>query len=127
MERSKADSLMFTVYPFYGKLQVQEGKKNTKYWYDYAIANVAKGKPVILGEVGWPSAGKPDNGAAVTSVENEKIYTTDIVNAVKDGQVGSTFLFEAFDEPWKKQSQWEAHWGLWDDKGNPKFAIPSGL
>jgi len=127
MELSKADSLMFTVYPFYGKLRVQEGKKNTKYWYDYAIANVANGKPVMLGEVGWPSAGKPDNGAAVTSVENEKIYTTDIVNAVKDGQLGSTFLFEAFDEPWKKGSQWEPHWGLWDDKGNPKFAIPSGL
>ena len=81
----------------------------------------------MLGEVGWPSAGKPDNGAAVTSVENEKIYTTDIVNAVKDGQLESTFLFEAYDEPWKKQSQWEAHWGLWDDNGNPKLAISSGL
>ena len=69
----------------------------------------------------------PDNGAAVTSVENEKIYTTDIVNAVKDGQLGSTFLFEAYDEPWKKQSQWERIWGLWDDNGNPKLAIPSGL
>jgi exo-beta-1,3-glucanase (GH17 family) len=79
----------------YAKLPLQEGKKNTKYWYDYAIANVANGKPVMLGEVGWPSAGKPDNRAAVTSVENEKIYTTDIVNAVKDGQLGSTFLFEA--------------------------------
>jgi len=79
----------------YAKLPLQEGKKNTKYWYDYAIANVANGKPVMLGEVGWPSAGKPDNGAAVTSVENEKIYTTDIVNAVKDGQFGPTFLFEA--------------------------------
>ena len=68
-----------------------------------------------------------DNGKAVPSVENEKIYTTDMVNAVKDGQLGSTFLFEAFDEPWKKQSQWEAHWGLWDQNGNPKFDIPRGL
>ena len=134
MKESRADSLMFTVYPFYGKLPVEEGKKNTKYWYDYAIANVANGKPVLLGEVGWPSDAtlfKPDqthdNGKAVPSVENEKIYTTDMVNAVKDGQIGSTFLFEAFDEPWKKGSQWEAHWGLWDQNGNPKFPIPSGL
>jgi glucan 1,3-beta-glucosidase len=127
MQQSKADSLMFTVYPFYGKVEVSKGKQNTKYWYDYALANVANGKPVILGEVGWPSAGKPDNGAAVSSVENEKIYTTDMINAVKDGKVGSTFLFEAFDEPWKHGSQWEPHWGLWDQNGNPKFPIPSGL
>ena len=50
MKESRADSLMFTVYPFYGKLPVEEGKKNTKYWYDYAIANVANGKPVMLGK-----------------------------------------------------------------------------
>jgi exo-beta-1,3-glucanase (GH17 family) len=130
MKESRADSLMFTVYPFYGKLPVEEGKQNTKYWYDYAVKNVANGKPVILGEVGWPSAASrepPRNGKAVPSVENEKIYTTDMINAVKDGQVGSTFLFEAFNEPWKQTSQWEPHWGLWDQNGNPKFAIPSGL
>jgi exo-beta-1,3-glucanase (GH17 family) len=127
MQQSKADSLMFTVYPFYGKVEVSKAKENTKYWYDYALANVANKKPVILGEVGWPSAGKPDNGAAVSSVANEKIYTTDMINAVKDGQIGSTFLFEAFDEAWKKGSQWEPHWGLWDQNGNPKFPIPSGL
>jgi exo-beta-1,3-glucanase (GH17 family) len=50
-----------------------------------------------------------------------------MINAVKDGQMGSTFLFEAFDEPWKHGSQWEPHWGLWDQNGNPKFPIPSGL
>ena len=130
MKESRADSLMFTVYPFYAKLPVEEGKKNTKYWYDYAIANVANGKPVLLGEVGWPSAASREpakNGKAVPSVENERIYTTDMVNAVKDGQLGSTFLFEAYDEPWKDGSQWEPHWGLWDKNGNPKFAIPSGL
>ena len=37
MQQSKADSLMFTVYPFYGKLPVEEGKQNTKYWYEYAV------------------------------------------------------------------------------------------
>ena len=45
MQQSKADSLMFTVYPFYGKVEVSKGKGNTKYWYDYAIANVPTGSP----------------------------------------------------------------------------------
>jgi exo-beta-1,3-glucanase (GH17 family) len=130
MQQSRADSLMFTVYPFYGKLPVSEGKDNTKYWYDYAAKNIANGKQVILGEVGWPSAADTeprDNGKAVPSVANEQKYTTDMINAAKDGQVGATFLFEAFDEPWKPGSQWEKHWGLWDQNGNPKFPIPSGL
>jgi exo-beta-1,3-glucanase (GH17 family) len=127
MQQSQADSLMFTVYPFYAGLDISKGKDNTKYWYDYAVKNIANGKPVFLGEVGWPSAGKPDQRAAVASVANEQKYTTDMINAVKDGQVGSTFLFEAFDEAWKHGSQWEPHWGLWDQNGNPKFPIPSGL
>jgi hypothetical protein len=59
--------------------------------------NIANGKPVILGEVGWPSAGKPDNETAVSTVENERIYTTDMIIAVKAGQIRSIFLFEAFD------------------------------
>jgi len=126
MTETGADFLMFTVYPFYGKEDIKNAQTNTKYWYDYAVKNIANGKPVILGEVGWPSAGKPDNGAAVSSVENEKKYTTDMTNAVKNGQLGSTFLFEAFDEPWKKGNQWETYWGLWDQNGNPKFDIPSG-
>ena len=29
MKKSRADSLMFTVYPFYRKLPVEEGKKDT--------------------------------------------------------------------------------------------------
>jgi hypothetical protein len=81
----------------------------------------------IIGIVSDATLFKPDqthdNGEAVPSPENERIYTTDMVNAVKGGQLGSTFLFEAFDEPWKHDS----HWGLWDQNGNPKFAIPSGL
>jgi exo-beta-1,3-glucanase (GH17 family) len=134
---------MFTVYPFYGKVPVEKAKDNTKYWYDYAVKNIAngeylpaakRGKPVILGEIGWPSTADPgqelENGKAVPSVANEEKYTTDMINAAKDGQVGSIFLFEAFDEPWKPGkptgNQWEKHWGLWDKDGNTKFPIPSG-
>jgi len=136
MEESQADSLMFTVYPFYGGVSVEEAKDNTKYWYKYAKENVAKKKPVILGEVGWPSTADPgqtlESGKAIPSVANEEKYTTDMINAAKDDQVGPIFLFEAFDEPWKSGkeqggNQWEKHWGLWDKDGKEKFPIPSGM
>jgi hypothetical protein len=65
-----------------------------------------------------------DSRLAVLAFNFNRIcQAADMVNAVKGGQLGSTFLFEAFDEPWKHDS----HWGLWDQNGNPKFAIPSGL
>jgi hypothetical protein len=79
--------------------------------------------PVILGEVGWPSAGKPDNETAVSTVENERIYTNDMIIAVKAGQIRSIFLFEAFNETWKRGNQWEPHWGLCDQNGITKFPI----
>jgi hypothetical protein len=31
MQQSRADSLMFTVYPFYGKVDVSKGKDNAKF------------------------------------------------------------------------------------------------
>jgi exo-beta-1,3-glucanase (GH17 family) len=96
---------------------------NTQYWYDYAVQNVANGKPVMLGEAGWPSAGEKYQPNAFPSVPNEKRYITEVTNAVKNGQLGTTFLFEAFDEPWKPGGKCETHWDLWDQNGNPKFDI----
>jgi exo-beta-1,3-glucanase (GH17 family) len=125
MAESSADFLMFTVYPFFGGEDISNALANTQYWYKYAVDNVAGGKPVMLGEVGWPSAGKKFEPHAIPNVPNEKRYITDVTNAAKNGQLGTTFLFEAFDEPWKKGNASEPHWGLWDQNGKPKFDIPS--
>ena len=117
------DVMMFTVYPFFGGYDISEGLSNTQYWYNYA-KNLFNGKQVFLGEAGWPSAALPGSAPnAIPSVANEQKYITDLIvnQQNQTTQLGPIFLFEAFDEPWKKGNQWETHWGLWDKFGTPKF------
>jgi glucan 1,3-beta-glucosidase len=123
VEESGADFLMFTVYPFFAGLPIDEAKQNTIDQYNNA-KNLSNGKPVIFGEVGWPSAGAAKD-RAIPNVDNEKRYITDVTNATKDGQFETIFLFEAFDEPWKgAPGTWESSFGLWNKDGNPKFEVP---
>jgi exo-beta-1,3-glucanase (GH17 family) len=82
------------------------------------------GKPVLIGETGWPSDGGA-NGAAVPSVANEKTYTQGVYRNAS--RLGSTFIFSAFDEPWLSvQNSWGPHWGLWNSDGTTKFTFTAG-
>lgn len=111
------DSMMINIYPFYAPVPISGAISNLINAY-----NMFKGqfqKQVIIGETGWPSAGA-SNGAAIPSVPNEQTYTQQ--NFSNANQLGSNFLFSAFDEPWLSvQNSWGPHWGLWDSSGNPKF------
>lgn len=71
------------------------------------------GKPVIITETGWPSAGEP-NGDAVPSRQNQMIAFKSLRGSFPDG--GLVF-FSAFDDQWKQDNAWtfgtEKHWGLY--------------
>ncbi len=80
----------------------------------------AKGKPVIVSETGWPSAGK-GRGNAVPSLENAALYFLTFISWARANKV-NYFYFEAFDEPWKAAYEGPegAHWGIWDRHGRLK-------
>ena len=112
------DSMMINIYPFYAPVPICDAISNLIGAYNM-FNRQFNGKPVIIGETGWPSGGD-DNGAAIPSVANEQTYTWAIVT--HSNQLGSTFVFEAFDEPWLSvQNSWGPHWGLWDSSGTAKF------
>lgn len=114
------DSMMINIYPFYAPVAISGAISNLVSNYNMFNGKFS-GKQVIIGETGWPSGGNP-NGAAIPSVTNEATYTQQIIfNA---NQLGSTFLFSAFNEPWLiSQNSWGPHWGLWDSNGKPKFSF----
>jgi exo-beta-1,3-glucanase (GH17 family) len=117
------DLMLVNIYPFYGKVSINNNAAITNLIQAYNTFNQQfNGKQVIIGETGWPSAGSPD-GNAIPSVANEETFTRQIfANA---NQLGSTFIFEAFDESWLSvQNDIGPHWGLWYGDGNPKFALP---
>ena len=122
-----------TVYPWYGQCsqgKIDPGNIDPQMDWSYnsgGIRNVIQWafKEVVIAEIGWPSAGKPECG---TTVENEKINyetTTRWMAAHawnKGGTPFNTFWFSLFDEPWKtKEGGQGPHWGLCDKDGRRKW------
>ncbi|GAA0858593.1 glycosyl hydrolase family 17 protein [Aliiglaciecola litoralis] len=87
---------------------------------------VAKGKPVIISETGWPNVGTAER-AARPSFRNAISY---FLNAYQwaDEENIDMFYFSSFDEAWKIADEGDvgAYWGLWDEDGKAKYGNYSG-
>jgi glucan 1,3-beta-glucosidase len=80
------------------------------------------GKEVVIGEVGWPSAGRMREGA-LPSPANQARVIQDVLALGKRHNFRVNVI-EAFDEPWKRALEGTVggHWGLFDDVSRtPKF------
>ena len=79
------------------------------------------GKPIVIGEVGWPSEGRTRE-SAVASQANQALFLRRFLE--RAAQQGYTYyLMEAFDQPWKEQSEGAvgAYWGVYDADREQKF------
>jgi exo-beta-1,3-glucanase (GH17 family) len=86
------------------------------------VAQAFVGKEVIIGEVGWPSAGRMREGA-LPSLANQARVIQDVL-ALAAREKFHVNVIEAFDEPWKRALEGTVggHWGLLDDATRtPKF------
>lgn len=80
-------------------------------------------KPVVIGEIGWPSGGE-DRGEARASPAEQTLFVRQFVTEA--ARLGlDYYLMEALDQPWKTAIEGEAgpHWGLYDAYRRPKFAF----
>jgi exo-beta-1,3-glucanase (GH17 family) len=94
----------------------------------HSVASLYPDKPVVISEAGWAtnSNGRgisPDN----TSEDLQAIYYADLMDwSHREGIL--TFVFEAFDEPWKGSPdpmEPEKHWGLFTVDREPKKVMRS--
>jgi glucan 1,3-beta-glucosidase len=86
------------------------------------LAAAFAGKEVIIGEVGWPSAGRMREGALPSPVNQARVIQEVLALAKRENF--HVNVIEAFDEPWKRALEGTVggHWGLLDDaKRTPKF------
>ncbi|MGH6664463.1 MAG: beta-(1-6) glucans synthase, partial [Pseudolabrys sp.] len=86
------------------------------------LVDAFAGKEVVIGEVGWPSAGRMRAGA-LPSPANQARVIQDVLAAAKRENFRVNVI-EAFDEPWKRALEGTVggHWGLFDDAARaPKF------
>jgi exo-beta-1,3-glucanase (GH17 family) len=85
-------------------------------------------KEVVIGETGWPSAGRMRAGALPSPSDQARVIH-EVMAASKRGSY-SVNLIEAFDQPWKRRLEGTVggHWGLFDaEKRQAKFGWGQAL
>jgi exo-beta-1,3-glucanase (GH17 family) len=81
------------------------------------------GRRVMIGETGWPSAGRPRQQAAA-SVVNEARYLREFLRYAATAQLPYNVI-EAFDQPWKRAQEGTVggYWGIYDAQARAKFPM----
>jgi exo-beta-1,3-glucanase (GH17 family) len=84
-------------------------------------------KEILIGETGWPSAGRMREGA-LPSRANQARIVSEILELARQEKFRVN-LIEAYDQPWKRM--WEGtvggHWGLFDANGARALKYPAGV
>ncbi|SIR43416.1 glucan 1,3-beta-glucosidase [Aromatoleum tolulyticum] len=108
------------------------------FWEDHpvaierAVAHVAEvfdevrghfDKPLMIGETGWPSAGRQRQGSEPSQV-NQARYIREFVH-VAHAKGWNYNLIEAIDQPWKRRLEGTVggYWGMLGTDLSPKFPL----
>jgi glucan 1,3-beta-glucosidase len=81
------------------------------------------GKTIFIGETGWPSAGRPRNGAVPSRV-NEARFIREFVDYANAHDIPYNII-EGYDQPWKRllEGTVGGYWGIFDATGAQKFPM----
>jgi exo-beta-1,3-glucanase (GH17 family) len=79
------------------------------------VAASFSGKDVVIGEVGWPSAGRMREGALPSPANQARVIQEVLARSKQENF--RVNVIEAFDQPWKRflEGTVGGHWGLFDD------------
>jgi exo-beta-1,3-glucanase (GH17 family) len=84
---------------------------------------IAPGKPILIGESGWPGAGR-QRGWAVPSVVNEAKFIRALIEVANKNGFDYNIV-EAFNQSWKSELEGVvgANWGLYSVNGKEVFPL----
>jgi exo-beta-1,3-glucanase (GH17 family) len=116
------DFIAVHTYPAWEYRSIHDALEYTKQNY-YSVVEHYPGKPVVITEAGWTTAA---NGRGIdphnASEELQARYYDQLIEWTSGAGI-LTFVFEAFDEPWKGSPDPldpEKHWGLFNVDRSPK-------
>lgn len=122
---AELDFISVHTYPVWEYKSIDEALDYTRLNYE-SVADRYPDKPVVIAEAGWTTGSngrgiEPDNA----SEELQARYYRQLTEWARDHGI-LTFVFEAFDEPWKGSPdplEPEKHWGLFTVDRRPKPAV----
>jgi exo-beta-1,3-glucanase (GH17 family) len=91
------------------------------------VAAAMPGKDIVIGEFGWPSAGRMREGARPSPSNQARAVIETLALAQHDKF--RLNVIEAFDQPWKRALEGAVggYWGIFDRAaGGPKFPLAGG-
>jgi exo-beta-1,3-glucanase (GH17 family) len=121
----EVDFISIHTYPVWEYKNLHEAMEYTKENY-FSVADKYPDKLVVITEAGWTTF---SNGRGIcptnVSEKHQKIYYNDLIDWCNEDEI-LTFVFEAFDEPWKGSEEAlepEKHWGLFKEDRTPKLVM----
>lgn len=84
-------------------------------------------KPILIGETGWPSAGR-QRRAAIPSRVNQARFIREFLQFTETAGIAYNVI-EAFDQPWKRKLEGTVggYWGQYDRARAAKFPLQGGV
>jgi exo-beta-1,3-glucanase (GH17 family)/cellulose synthase/poly-beta-1,6-N-acetylglucosamine synthase-like glycosyltransferase len=116
------DFITVHLLPYWEGLNRRAALRDVLRRYD-ELAERFPGKPIVIGEVGWPTNGDRFRNA-VASTENAARFMRAFLREA--GERGfDYYVMEAFDQPWKESSEGRvgAYWGMFDAFRQPKYPL----
>ena len=122
---AELDFISIHTYPAWEYRTMEDALEFTKQNY-HSVVNHYPGKPVVITEAGWTTTA---NGRGIdswnASEELQAKYYEQLMEWTTEEKI-LTFVFEAFDEPWKGSpdpEEPEKHWGLFKVDRTPKLVM----
>ncbi|MFU8896761.1 MAG: glycoside hydrolase family 2 TIM barrel-domain containing protein [Gammaproteobacteria bacterium] len=122
---AELDFISVHTYPAWEYRTMDDALAYTKQNYESVVQHYPD-KPVVITEAGWTTA---SNGRGIepwnASEELQRYYYEQLMDWTNREKI-MTFVFEAFDEPWKGSpdpQEPEKHWGLFTVERKPKLAM----
>lgn len=124
---AELDFISIHTYPVWEYQSIENALEYTKQNY-YSVQECHPDVPIVITEAGWTTQ---SNGCGIeacnASVELQAEYYRQLMEWTNSEKI-LTFVFEAFDEPWKGSddpNEPEKHWGLFYLNRTPKLVLQS--
>jgi glucan 1,3-beta-glucosidase len=121
--KDSVDFITIHILPYWedDPLPVSEGIQHLQEIVEH-VQSKFPGRPIMVGETGWPSAGRWREDAA-PSIVNQARYLREFLVYAQAHQLDYNFI-EAFDQPWKRWLEGTAggFWGLFHEDRTAKYS-----